>query len=369
MKWFSARATSAIVPLLLLFTFSNMPYAEAAPIVINTVAELQAMNSVGDYVLGRDIDAAGFNFIPIQARDSFDGTLNGNNYTISNLTISWSTYLDGLFNDLRGSVTNLGIVNANIGGDGDFAGTVAGVLDGGTIKNSYSTGSVSGHAFVGGLVGWNAGGQISQSHSSASVSGNAYSGGLVEMNEGSIMQSYAMGSVTGGVDYEGAGTFVGGLVGANDPGVTMRGGSISQSYATGALTGTSGYVGGLTGQNYGWTGLGGNAYLASITNSYWDTSTTGRSNRTGTVYPEVYTNISGTQGLTTSQLKSGTLPAGFDPTIWSATPGQYPQLRLSATEPSTTELSATTAAILSNLDFKQPGLFSGKRYRARRSSE
>lgn len=51
-----------------------------------------------------------------------------------------------------------------------------------------------------------------------------------------------------------------------------------------------------------------------MTSSYWDTQTTGQS-----------ASVGGTP-QTTAQLQSGILPAGFDPAVWSATPGQYPTL-------------------------------------------
>ena len=92
----------------------------------------------------------------------------------------------------------------------------------------------------------------------------------------------------------------GGLVGLNERG------SISESYAIGLVQAG---VGVPTGGLVGAADLGGSANT-----SYWDTQTTGQPTSAGGI------------GQTTAQLQSGTLPAGFDPAVWTATPGQYPML-------------------------------------------
>ncbi|HEX4160261.1 MAG TPA: hypothetical protein VHY79_17485 [Rhizomicrobium sp.] len=48
-------------------------------------------------------------------------------------------------------------------------------------------------------------------------------------------------------------------------------------------------------------------------NCYWDTTTSGTDEGTGEG------NVSGIDGVTTKQLKSG-LPAGFDPSMWGENP-------------------------------------------------
>jgi hypothetical protein len=94
-------------------------------------------------------------------------------------------------------------------------------------------------------VGANDGGSITNSYATGSVSGEDRVGGLVGGDYGTITNSYATGSVSG-VDY------VGGLVGGNF-------GTITKSYATGVVTGTGASVGALVGQNFG-----------SIAASYWN---------------------------------------------------------------------------------------------------
>ena len=104
------------------------------------------------------------------------------------------------------------------------------------------------------------------------------------------------GPVTGG-NY----SRVGGLVGQNSS-------TISASYSTGAVKGgqTGSIVGGLIGYD--------SAQAGSLSNTYWDTDTSGITNLSqgaGNI-----ANDPGITGLTTAQFQSG-LPAGFDPKIWA----------------------------------------------------
>lgn len=182
--------------------------------------------------------------------------------------------------------------------------TAAGGLIGASLNNSlitqsYATGSViaGGPSWVGGLVGILFNGSVLQSFATASARVGDYgdAGGLVgQMNSGTIFESYAKGSATGGTSSD-----VGGLV------AHSYGGSISQSYATGKVTAgiSFGIAGGLAAQSSAFT-----------TSSYWDYQTTGQLRSAGGI-PEP-----------TTYLKSGILPAGFDPSVWIEN-GGYPHLR------------------------------------------
>jgi len=121
---------------------------------------------------------------------------------------------------LEQAASNIG--HANVVPDGD-----------GTVSDSYATGTVIGNKWI--------------------ISGGFWVGGLVGSNEGTVSDSYATGSVTGD-DY------VGGLVGRNE-------GTVSKCYSTGSVTGDE-HIGGLVGQNlYG-----------VVSNSVWDTQTSGQAN-------------------------------------------------------------------------------------------
>ena len=146
----------------------------------------------------------------------------------------------------------MGLVGAAVAGGGDVGGLVG--SNAGSVAGSYTTGIISGTGDrVGGLAGRNQStGAIRTSYSTARVSGNASVGGLVGEHDGALTAGYATGRVSGS-------SRVGGLVGRN-----QSTGSILASYATAYVSGTSD-AGGLAG-----TGTG------TVTASYWDTSTSGR---------------------------------------------------------------------------------------------
>ena len=113
--------------------------------------------------------------------------------------------------------------------------------------------------------------------------------------------SYATGSVTGS-------SVVGGLVGRSHTSRSLTG--VTASYASGSITGSDS-AGGLV----GWA-----SYSSTVTTSYWDTQTTGRSDSAG-----------GT-GKTTRELQSPTGHTGIY-AEWNAewwdfgTSRQYPVLK------------------------------------------
>jgi len=258
----------------------------------------------------------GTGFYPIgaaigAATTYFTGSFNGNNYTINNLYINLANTaanatsdIDvGLFSSLgaTGTVSNVGLTNINV----SYSTTVTGI----------SPASRQ----VGGLVGVNWGGSISNSYTSGSVSVNTISGlaytsvgGLVGYNLGSITNSYNLANVTktGSTSIESS---VGGLSGNNwNPSGAA---SISNSYNAGNVTATYSadavlLVGGLLGRN---TLLGGTS--STVTNSY----------NVGTVTalgsPTNSTNFS-VGGLLGAN-RSGTINTSYSSGVVSATPNYY----------------------------------------------
>jgi hypothetical protein len=197
----------------------------------------------------------------------FQGTVDGREYTISNLFIDRdSTDNVGLFGYLGGVVHNLGVINANVRGK-EYVGILVGMNNEGEIYNCYSTGVVSGSAGkIGGLVGRNFKGLISNCYSSASVSG-ATIGGLVGRNEGQgsvqgrVENSYATGTVSASTGLHGSG----GLIG-----LSWATTKVSNCFAVGSVSGASeDYRGGLIGREGG-TG----SHI--VENSFYDTETTGQ---------------------------------------------------------------------------------------------
>ncbi len=332
-----------------LFNLNNVAYT-----LIYSMAQLDAIDGIngvtgasegvygpglnGNYALANTLNAAGTTYAG-DLVGNFEGTFEGLNNSINNLTIkdngatSDAVGLFGAFHGL-GRDINLGnvsitdsdpngyhpavgglagysdgsVYNVSVSGDVNATndpnanvGGVIGYAPNGTIYHASASDTVEGSAGdnLGGLVGLSYAATISRSSATGNVTGtNAIMGGLVGFAEGgtTISQSYATGNVTGGTD-----SAEGGLVGYNL-------GMVDQTFATGSVTSTSGStMGGLIGANSG-----------TVTNSYWDTDTSGQSTSAGG------------SGLTSAQLQSGALPAGFDPAIWTATPGQNPKLKVAA---------------------------------------
>jgi PGF-CTERM protein len=347
---------------------------EANPYEVGNVDQLQCIEEQGlsaNYVQVSDIGASGTSewnggrgFEPIgeftvptfpdRTRDTeFRGTFDGGNYTVSELTIDrGDTNFVGLFGGVESALLeNVSLNNINITGN-EGVGGLTGVNINGTVTESYATGTVSGDASgnedVGALVGKNSG-TVTDSYATGSVNGDRDAGGLVgENNDGTVGRSYATGSVSGDND-------VGGLVGGNDAvvknsyatgsvngedlvgGLVGRSaGTVEKSYATGDVSGND-RVGGLVGantldgtvresyasgsvsgdENVG--GLVGEKVDGTITESYWDTESTGQ-----------FTSAGGATGLTTSEM-TGDAAAnnmrGFDFTsTWETVDGDYPKL-------------------------------------------
>jgi hypothetical protein len=186
------------------------------------------------------IPAAGqSNWLPIGTdwNIQFSGTFDGNNKTISNLTINTTANNQGMFGFLgtAGMVKNLGLENVNINGNGKVGGMVG--ENRGTVQNCYVTGNVSGTAQqIGGMVGENWNGTIQNCYATATVIGNNSVGGVVgSTHSGSMVRnSYSIGNVYGN-------NGVGGVAGASG-----SGGTVQNSYATGSVYGNSD-VGGVKG--------------------------------------------------------------------------------------------------------------------------
>ena len=226
----------------------------------------------------------------------------------------------GLFYSNSGSIINLGVTNATVTG-ASYVGCLVGRNDG-NVKNSYSSGTVNGESVVGGLVGHNHKGTVLNSYSSGNVNGSSRVGGLVgSMYYGRVENSHSMcnvigedrvGGLVGYINYEGivsnsystgnviGDSDVGGLVGLNSwadiP--EVGGGTVSDSYSTGNVNGNQN-VGGLVGHNYYGTisnsystgnvngnqnvgGLVGHkSTLTTMSNSFWDTETSGQATSDG----------------------------------------------------------------------------------------
>ena len=249
--------TAALVAMPLMLLVASAQASQ--PIVIRTVTELQDIdkNLAGDYALGGDIDASatkswngGAGFIPLGEYPSkpFTGTLNGAGHTVSNLAIKTgdTTVYTGLFAYLGAAATvkNLKLSAVHI------TSSYNGFLNGKDVTG-----------YIGALAAVNYG-TISALTANGSVSLEGYENvvaGLVAYNQGAIESANSAISVTATQIDSTTNLFIAaGLVGVN----YVRGkaiGTISNSRDSGKIVGNlsetgnggNGYVGGLTGLNYG----------------------------------------------------------------------------------------------------------------------
>ncbi len=276
----------------------------------------------------------------------FNATFDGNEHTLSNLFTAGRSF-SGLFGKIGsgGGVDDLTLADVNVAGT-EAAGALAGE-NRGLLSGIQSSGQVSGERHVGGLIGLNRR-LVFLSRSSAAVTGmspplppgtgilvtfgpESATGGLVGYNTGFIVYSYATGPVTSDSSAGGlvgfhqsklisgsyatgpvTGSRAGGLVGTN--GTPRSEATIRASYATGSVSGT--IVGGLVGHvsdegiitasyatgrvdGFSEGGLVGYDEGGTVTNSFWDTRTSGH----GSGSPG--------SGKTMSQLQSPTSYSGI----------------------------------------------------------
>ncbi len=203
--------------------------------------------------------------------NKFNGTINGDNYTICNLIIDNQTdnftgffrFVSGTINDLKfkdayirgyervgllsgkqttGSISHIEIDNLTVVGLHSKSGGIIGESFGSITKISIKNLNLSGQDSVGGLVGRMAAGSIQLSSVMGNVAGDNKVGGLVgNLANGSITNSYALTDITDSLG--GSGMFLGGLTGRYS-----GAGPIKNSYAIGSILGGTD-IGGVVGDN------------------------------------------------------------------------------------------------------------------------
>lgn len=178
-----------------------------------------------------------------------------------------------------------------------------------TVTRSYATGDVTGRDMVGGLIG-NANSVINQVYASGDVIGTNKVGGLIGFLNNNISLAYATGDVTTTANTNA--TYVGGLIGGinaysrtinlsdlyatgdvianNAEGVGGLIGAVmiinginfqsnlTRAYASGAVINDNAFTGGLVGFN---GPLSDESPALIISNSFWDTQTTGKTTSAG----------------------------------------------------------------------------------------
>ena len=350
---------------------------EADPFLLADYSDLKAVGSdtihtpAKVYRVVADIDASpsrtenyGYGFIPICPNfgPDFTGSFHGSGHRIRGLTINTDGGMGiGLFSRIGvgGLVDSLELTDDSITGGTVPTGALAG-MNIGTVNGCRSSGHVSGYLEVGGLVGYNTG-SISNSSASGALTGwESSCGGLVGWNAGVVGSSnsavrvyassaLAVGGLVGENDslviecsssdsVQGRGQGVGGLVGLNL-------GTVRSSFSTGSVDGFPDIwawcTGGLVGANAATATVQG-SYSAgrptvhnprnaddsmvgglvacsdsihSVSNSYWDTATSGLSMTAG-----------GGAGRSTAQMMQQANFGGWDfSSVWSIENGTtYP---------------------------------------------
>ena len=303
--------------------FAGGDGSSGTPWQVSTAIQLDSVRHyLNDYfVLVNDIDLSiatgdesgefwngGEGWVPIgTSEDPFTGELDGNTYVITGLTIIRPGGANqGLFGYMSGSVSLLGIEDAEISGD-QSVGIIAGWSIG-TISNSYVSGTVVGFVTAGGIIGYGVNTEITSCYANVLIDGGVgLMGGLAGYLESSdITSSYANVTITGMQS-------LGGLVGAGNDVV------ITTSYSVGSVIGTANNIGGLLGQSTdsyiyesfasvqveGSSATGGLVGLADesseVNDSYWNTETSGQA-----------TSEEGGTGLTTVEMFASENYANFD---------------------------------------------------------
>ncbi len=277
------------------------------PYLIANASELHAMRFglTNHYRLVRDVDLAdtaiwdnGRGWPPIGSGAgalSFQGSLDGNGYAISNLTINRPTSdYQGLFGYISNAdIRNLRLASVSVQ-SASYAGGLAGFAASTTLEAVRTTGSIKAHGSHAGLaLGWGATVYLHRVHADGTVRGADYTGGLagrVSAAASTVHHSSARGTVAGN-------TYIGGLIGY------LQGGLVADSYSHAAVSATS-HVGGLVGVS-GYTTTGGSTdahlrrtyssgpvsgpgpavggllgtfVMGSVITSYWDEDSSGRTN-------------------------------------------------------------------------------------------
>lgn len=233
---------------------------------------------------------------------------------------------------VQNAVVGGSISSADVASASNFIGGAAGVNLCGTMTNIRvkPTVAIIGGEEVGGVVGhqeYNVSllqqvifeGQVNVGHAGLAA---IKSGGLVGDNFGTIIQSMSTGAVVGL-------TSTGLLAGTNEAGGRVldswAGGSASGAAYVGAIGYNSGAYadsytfGAVSGSSRVGCAIGNAANAGSTSYVYFDTTACGTIAVGGG-------SASGVTGVSTATLQSGALPTGLPSTVWSATPGSYPQL-------------------------------------------
>ena len=253
----------------------------------------------------------------------YQAVFDGNGYMIANLFINRSGAPDayGLFGGgaPTSHIMRVGLPHAYVAGK-DYVGALVGSHQGRT-SFCWATGQASGRDVVGMLLGINHGPVYSSWSSGQVTSTRQYAGGLAGASDGNLIATYSHANVT--INGATAGALTGQLQNITDPsaGATL----INASYGIGAVTGSTTDIGGVA-------FVHSSASASDITNSYYDSATTGISGG------ETTANLQGTLGYTAGGIyENWNVDLDGDSNAddpWDfGTSSQYPILKMDGTNP------------------------------------
>lgn len=292
----------------------------ANPYLIEDAVQLNGMRYFlsSHFRLAEDIDLGvapwnqGEGWEPIGDNDfRFTGSLDGNNHTISNLTINRRSAYQGLFGYTQGqTIRNLNLEDVDLVVQNNSGG-LSGYTSSTNITNVHITGRVeTNSSTVGGMVGYGMNGTITNCSFTGTVintstssqtgglfgacyltindcwtdaeiiTGGTYAGGLVGSAASTlrINRSFALGDVTS--SSTSGDLYIGGLMGR----ATMT--YLEDSYALGNVTSTAdggrdrvgGLIGSVTGTSYNITrcfaagAVTGRRYIGGLVGAHWSTN-------------------------------------------------------------------------------------------------
>ena len=202
--------------------------------------------------LNTDLNLTNMEWTPIGTESQpYTGTFDGNNYTITGLTVNQTRNCVGLIGCIGsdGTVKNVKLENVNITGNGYSVGGVAG-RNYGTIENCSVDGTLTNYVqYLGGVVGNNLGSIIGCSSSGTITGTGPNVGGIGGQSVGgTIMACYSVANIKGG-------SSSGGVLGQTNRETVV----IACYHAKGNVTGEQSRIGGVIGWNYG-----------KVTACYWE---------------------------------------------------------------------------------------------------
>ena len=366
------------IPVAIAGTYSGGSGTMSDPYLIANEADLNELSTTtADWVAGlysrqtADITMANPLAAPIGTYlgAKFEGVYDGDNHTISDLSMTLTGYGNALFGRTLATaeIKNLGLVNVSISGNLFVAGLVG--YNQGTVTNCYVDGGTitAAGSGAGGLIGTGAAGSsVSNCYATANVNGISSVGGFIGANSGDVDQCFSTGDVTG--TYSGSSIAVGSFIGAisassgnpltisdcfslgnadanntksDGPGDVRCGGfigsltatsaaaTITNCYSAGVPTGTSAY-GAATVQLGGFIGYTASGSTLNTNNCFWDAD----ASMASTSYGNSET------GETTANMQTQGTFTGWDFTnVWTINNSVFPNVDYPVFAPATLGLN------------------------------